>query len=149
MTKKFISRRLIIFLLAAVTGAAIAVWFYLVVAKPSPQSLQLINRSPKTMEFEAANTTTPIFLYFDQPIDPSSAVIESNPNSLRLTAAVRPDRPNILVLTPKTPWAANQTVNITIKKNLISPDKNFRLPTDITFQLEIQPLPRPTYDRPS
>lgn len=141
-------RRLLIFLLAVFAGVAIAVWLYIVSAKPSPQPLQLINRSPKAAEFEAANTTAPIFLYFDQPIDPASVAIESAPGSIRLTAAVRPDQPTILILTPGNSWQANQSVTISIKKNLASSDKKSRLPADIIFQLLIKPLPRPSYDRP-
>lgn len=138
-----------LFLLAIFTGVMIAVWFYLAGGKQIIQPLQLFDKSPKGAEFEAANTTAPIYLYFNQPIDPASAVVEATPGPIRLTATIRPDRPAVLVLTPGTPWIASQTVTIIIKKNLVSPDKNFRLPTDITFQFTIKPLPRPIYDRPS
>lgn len=146
--KFFQLRNLGFFLLAIITGAVIAVWFYLVSGKQIVQPLQLLNKSPKGAEFEAANTTTPIYLYFNQPVDPASAVVETAPGSIRLMATVRPDRQTVLILTPNVSWTINQTVIITIKKNLVSPDKNFRLPADITFQLIVKPLPREIFDRP-
>jgi len=141
-------RRLGFFLLAIITGAVIAAWFYLVSGQQIIQPLQLVNRSPRGAEFEAANTTTPIYLYFNQPIDPSSAVVEVAPGPIRLIATTLPNKPAILVLTSNVPWKANQTVTITIKKNLVSPDKNFRLPADIAFQFIVKPLPRQIFDRP-
>lgn len=150
-TKKrslFRLRRVGFFLLAIITGSVIAAWFYLVSGKQIIQPLQLLNRSPKDAEFEAANTTAPVYLYFNQPIDPASAIVETTPGPIRLTAIVRPDRPAVLVLIPNAPWSASQTVTITIKKNLVSPDKNFRLPADITFQFIVKPLPRQIFDRP-
>lgn len=146
--KLFRLRNLGFFLLAIITGVVIAVWFYLVSGKQIVQPLQLLNKSPKGAEFEAANTTTPIYLYFNQPVDPASAVVETAPGSIRLMATVRPDRQTVLILTPNVSWTINQTVIITIKKNLVSPDKNFRLPTDITFQFIVKPLPREIFDRP-
>lgn len=146
--KLFQLRNLGFFLLTIITGAMIAVWLYLVSGKQVTQPLQLLNRSPKSAEFEAANTTAPIFLYFDQPIDPASAVVEISPASVRLTAMVRPDRQTVLILTPNASWTTNQTVVITIKKNLVSPDKHFRLPADASFQFIVKPLPRQIFDRP-
>lgn len=150
-TKKrslFRLRRVGFFLLAIITGAIIATWLYLISGKQVVQPLQLLNRSPKGTEFEAANTTAPIYLYFNQPINQASAVVEVAPEPIRLTAAKQPDRQTVLILTPNVPWMTNQTVTITIKKNLVSSDKNFRLPADITFQLIIKPLPREIFDRP-
>lgn len=150
-TKKrnlFRLRRVGFFLLAIIAGAIIAAWLYLISGKQVVQPLQLLNRSPKGTEFEAANTTAPIYLYFNQPIDPASAIVETAPASIRLTATKQPDRQTVLILTPNVPWAANQAVTVTIKKNLVSSDKNFRLPADITFQLIIKPLPREIFDRP-
>jgi hypothetical protein len=151
ITKKrghFRLRRVGFFLLAIITGAIIAAMFYVISGKQIVEPLQLLNRSPKGAEFEAANTTAPIYLYFNQSIDQASAVIEVAPGPVRLTATKQPDRQTVLILTPNAPWTANQTVTITIKKNLVSPDKNFRLPADITFQLIIKPLPREIFDRP-
>ena len=141
-------RRLGFLLLAIITGAIIAAMFYVISGKQIVEPLQLLNRSPKGAEFEAANTTAPIYLYFNQPVDHTSAIVETAPGPIRLTAMKQPDRQTVLILTPNAPWTANQTVTITIKKNLVSPDKIFRLPTDITFQLIIKPLPREIFDRP-
>lgn len=145
---RFRLRRVGFFLLAIITGAIIAAWLYLANGKQVVQPLQLLNRSPKGAEFEAANTTSPIYLYFNQPIDPASAVVEVAPGPIRLTATILPNRQTILILTPNISWTAIQAVTITIKKNLVSPDKNFRLPADIAFQLIIRPLPREIFDRP-
>lgn len=149
---KWTKAHLIIIALALFSGVVIAIWTTRKMATPSTpttpttQSLTIIEKNPKGENFEALNSTTPLFITFNQPVNPKTAVILSIPDA-ELIVKTNPDNPNQLVLQPVVPWQKSQ-YKITIKRGLQSIDQKFATAADVEITINVKEIPRPNYDSP-
>lgn len=152
--KKFIRKYWLLLLLAIATGILLAFW----IAKSSQKSIEpasltispllVVDRSPKLEIFEAANSTAPIFITFNQPINLNSVTITSNsPSEFKLE--VRPENQSRLVIRPANPWKENQNFIIIIKAGVSSIDGKSRLEEDAEIRFTVKEIPAPVYDQPS
>lgn len=152
--KKFIKRYWLLLLLAIATGILLAFWIAKSTQKSAElppltiNSLLIIDRSPKSEVFEAANSTTPIFITFNQPINLNSVKVASNP-PIEFKLELRPKNQSRLVIRPINPWKENQGFVIIIKAGINSIDEKSRLEKDAEIRFTIEEIPAPTYDQPS
>lgn len=152
--KKFIKKYWPLLLLAVVTGILLAIWGVKSTQKTIESPLLTINpllvveRSPKLEAFEAANSTTPIFITFNQPINLNSVKVTSSPPT-ELKLELRPENQSRLVIRPINPWKENQNFVIIIKAGVSSIDGKSRLEKDTEIRFKIEEIPAPVYDQPS
>lgn len=152
--KKFLKKYWLLLLLAIVTGALLAFWVTKSTQKPieTPSetitSLLVVDRSPKLEVFEAANSTTPIFITFNQPINLNSVKVTSNP-PIEFKLELRPENQSRLVIRPINSWKENQSFVIIIKAGVTSVDGKSKLEKDTEIRFVIKEIPAPVYDQPS
>lgn len=151
--KKFLKKYWLLLLLAITTGILLAFWFTKSTQKPeipplTINPLLIVDRSPKLEIFEAANSTTPIFITFNQPINLNSVKVTSNPPT-EFKLELRPENQSRLVIRPAVPWRGNQNFVIIIKAGATSMDGKSRLEKDAEIRFVIKEIPAPVYDQPS
>jgi hypothetical protein len=152
--KKFIRKYWLLLFLATVIGILLAFWVAKSTQKPvgSPpitaNPLLIVDRFPKLETFEAANSTTPIFITFNQPINLNSVIATSNPPA-EFKLELRPENQSRLVVRPVNPWKENQSFVIIIKAGVTAADGKSRLEKDAEIRFTIKEIPAPVYDQPS
>lgn len=146
----------LLIILSIIAGGLIAFWLSQKI-KPSSvlttpptgemQGLMVINRSPKLETFEAANTITPVYITFNQPIDLSTLIIDQQPIQ-EFEIQIRAGKPEQLVINPKTPWKVTQSFQLKIRSGLKSTDGQFVLKEDVFVDFTVVEVPLPELDQP-
>lgn len=152
--KRIPKKYLLIVLLAVTAGILVAVSTkkqanipsVIITPTPSQTMLKIINTVPPDNGQIVASTINAVTLSFDQPVDPLTAEIEILPK-IEIRPVSHSGQPNILILSPATPWEKDKKYTLTIK-NISSLDKKSRLSPPMILTFTTIGITPPAYNEP-
>jgi len=106
---------------------------------PTPESLTVTTVIPTDGVLYARGQRDPLFVYTNFEVNPLSVIVTASPD-LTFTVKVRSDDPKRIIIQPTKPWTADQ-YTVTIRKGVVSQDRQHKLDTDIKINLTILEVP--------
>ncbi|MBI2405317.1 Ig-like domain-containing protein [Candidatus Gottesmanbacteria bacterium] len=106
--------------------------------------MSVVSIFPKEGTVELGDTVNAVAIVFDQPIDSATAVVAVTPFT-QVTAVVRADNKQRLIILPKDPWKSNTTYTMRVAAGLTSLSGQYALPQDVVITYQTVPPPAPVY----